>query len=184
MAGNLFCRVNFNTYIWTNIAIHECPYQLVEYATLKVRENIATGENSLFKLTSSSIACNITIFKTNVGLYLTLKNNTRNLRLVKSTNDINVEHELLLSDSDSKAINIVNMINNANNKAESQICELLRIDLEMMSKRIDEYFILTNLNGSAIVYNRMGELILCDCTNVTMVWVQKIDTCYEDIGIV
>ncbi|RNA03917.1 hypothetical protein BpHYR1_016919, partial [Brachionus plicatilis] len=75
---DLFCQVEGSTYIWEKDIIHECPFSYL--ASLK--------------------ECGMELLTTTEGLYLTKNNESQKLPL--SENDLNTEHQLMLTDIDYK----------------------------------------------------------------------------------
>ncbi|RNA12783.1 hypothetical protein BpHYR1_023877, partial [Brachionus plicatilis] len=84
------------------------------YSRLNVSGPLAISENQLFDINGSTRECGMELLTTTEGLYLMKNNESQKLPL--SENDLNAEHQLMLTDIDYKSFNLLAMMSKATNK--------------------------------------------------------------------
>jgi hypothetical protein len=97
----LKCQIHNKIIVWDKSIIHKCVYYFVKSSSWTNSGNVyfSNEENLFFEVTTSFFDCNITIFNTKEGLFLTANNTDR---LEHSHIDFKQFEEFSLSDMDYK----------------------------------------------------------------------------------
>ncbi|RNA11219.1 hypothetical protein BpHYR1_048633 [Brachionus plicatilis] len=172
---DLFCQVEGSTYIWEKDIIHECPFSYLASLKLNVSGHIAISESQLFDINGSTRECGMELLTTTEGLDLTKNNESQKL---PSENDLNTEHQLMLTDIDYKT-----MMSKATNKIHRRLCDSLENLYSIFRRRIQEFFkIRDNLENELIIYNNFGELIVTSCVNISEIKILN-NQLFNDISV-
>ena len=182
LAKDLFCRINTLTIIWEPNVIHTCPFSLINKTTLFIDNNLAYNNNYLFQITGKHTECDMEIFDTTEGIYLT-KNAEAMNKLEHSVDDVNTEHHLILADSDSKTFKLINKLQETSQKLFETSCFFLLSQLTQISNH-NFFSFQINSNVTIITYKEDDLWIQPKCTEVSEIeFKENYESCFQDIPI-
>lgn len=131
-------RLHDSTIIWNNDIVHKCPYEYVQSGTFQIIDNvlIVRKQNLLFQLTSTTTACDMNVFTTAEGLFLTY--DSKALNLTKAINDIKII-DLILAEQDFYKEDLYSSF--ASSYQKTKFCYLYSSIITLFSKMNDQFII-------------------------------------------
>ena len=181
LPSDLFCRVDFLTYIWEKDIIFNCPFNLISEKTINITDGIAVTKNQLFQLNSIINECDMNMYTTSEGIYLT--DDAKAKLLPKTINDINVENHLILSDIDFRTFKLFNIMIKFSNKISREICLTNENIVENNLDKYDEFFVINGLGKNEIIYNNYGELIVTTCISIDEIEIIDSEILYKELKV-
>jgi hypothetical protein len=182
-ALKLKCQAHDFMYVW-NYTLQNCHLKTVKSLEMTITDNhILQSENLYFDLLEKIELCNVEVFKTQTGLYISNKINA-NIFLNTSI-DFNIQHKLMIADLDHKFNKLSEDIVKLNLEFQVQKCLLFK-NLINGAKQINTYYNFFDSNSNEyVIYNKMGVLIITNCIEITQFTINKIinNICYDKIQV-
>jgi hypothetical protein len=173
LPADLYCKTKDLTIIWDESILHDCPYQFIKQLKLNISDNIwsSDDERLVFQSTKRSLKCNITMFETTEGFYLT----TDKLpKLTKSDRELKTLHHLILADSDYKELVNMKRISKINKQISENQCRAIKMIINIYNKLHNKYLIVQDANGNEIVlFNNDGLILVAECLNVNNITIKS-----------
>lgn len=182
-AQDLSCILAHSTVIWDANVIHKCPYYRVQALNATVSDNLVVGDNFMFQTTKSFRDCEMDITETTEGVFLTTSKRAESLE--QSNVEIKENFNLLLADVDFKSLGLLKILNRITQRASENMCNLIKTELRLFQKHIDEYLAIHDMYGNQIVvYNNFGEIRLTNCEPFEKIYIiERTNGCYRDIPV-
>ena len=179
---NLHCIVDKSTYIWDKSIVHKCEYARIKEVLLYFENDLAIGNNLLFKIIRKEKHCEIDMFSTTEGLFL-VRYDAKN-KWPDSLIDISIEHEVMLADLDKKTFNVFQILAKISDKINKKACEIWQNQLNEFTRWKDEFIKIKNSDDKEIIlYNNNGILTVPECIMINLINIRIDDKCKRDIAI-
>jgi hypothetical protein len=165
---DFYCIAGENTYVWNETIIHNCEFFKVKTISLRGTEHVLFSNNSLVQISKSFSSCGIEIFATSQGLYLS--ENIIASNFSSETEDLNLEHHLMISDFDKKIFDLFGFITQIYITQRLNFCHNQIIHIKLLEEKFNEFGIIQDFNSKEIiVFNQKGDLIITSCVNITSI---------------
>ena len=179
------CLMRDHTIVWGKDVYHNCSYEYVQTVNFITNNNmlVSNKENILFQLVHKFNDCDLEIFSTTSGLYLSKEN--KSLYLDKSSMDARTVNELILADVDYKSIESYKRLMYSQQLIYQKLCYNFLNTLKLLSNQKDFYTTLQSTNGEELTIQiKNGIAFIPQCNFVDSVIVQQYDNeCYEKIPV-
>jgi hypothetical protein len=166
-AKDLYCRLEDSIIVWAGEIINKCPYSFITNESFSHQgDDIIYNSQSrhLFKLTNKFIECEMEIYGTTEGLYITWSQKAKQLE--KSEVELSTIHDLILSEQDGAVYNAYLNRENMNMK----ICETIKTYLRELRVKEDVITLVGNNRGFAtIIHAQSGIIRLPTCVVMDVV---------------
>lgn len=186
-ARSLSCNVGDFVIFWKQEIIHDCPFSYIQHGQFTSEKNTAfiysTFDNLLFQTAGNFVQCNITIWQTTQGLYLT--QDVRAKSFYAENKDIRTIDDLILADNDFKANKLYKTIWNQNAITNVKLCYLFMNLLRLSHTEEDELFQVFDFQGNEMVlYNHQGTFYIPQCVKIEKINVTaNTNQCFQHIPI-
>ena len=177
---DFYCQIFDSIIVWTNDAIHSCPFEVIANARFEIKGTfIASSNDSLaFQLVNVEHHCGHNIFVTNAGLFLIDSLQEKMFRRSKlSLQDV---QDLSLAQGDYLVLFQTNIMD----KLHKYICHTFINNLKAFSIN-NEYVNFRDLHGnSLILYADNGHIYIPHCLNIKEIdIITDTKNCYKDVPI-
>ena len=190
-AHHQHCRFATSLMIWSESIVFPCGYNYVESTRLRQVSNFLVSPKNdtkstsryLFQLLESFTSCNITMYSTAEGLYLTSDNVTH---LQNGDTPFSTLEHLQLADEDYHIFLLEDIIDSVQRRYAQSLCQQFVNYLTMLKLTVFNTFLpIIDLTGTTrIIYLDNGEVYIPYCTYVQQIEViQQTVKCYEHVPI-
>jgi hypothetical protein len=159
--------------IWESSIIHDCPFEFVEKLEFNHTNSLltASSKNLLFQITEEVEFCQIKMYSTTSGLFLTAA--TKLPSLTNNTELKSIE-QLMLADIDYKNY-ALDMLQTANlRKITEFLCYNTKTLMKLYLKLYDEFFLLHGMNDEEIILHSLAnKLHIPYCHKITKILVHE-----------
>ena len=193
---DLQCKFNDGVVIWSKVIIHECPliyiasgYFVQHNDVIHTKNKIQTtmkneATHLLFQLVNNVSECNIALFSTSEGLYVS------NQQINITNFDTNVVdpstiEQLTLADNDYTANTLTELNQKISNTNNQKQCFLFQSLLRTISQIEDAFHAIHDLEGNdLIIYSLNHNLYLPRCITITnFTIVNGTEYCFDDFPV-
>jgi len=169
--------------VWNSSIIHTCEYFKVKTVIMIGNNHIYFSRNSLVQLERKFKACNIDIFSTSEGLFLTDDKLARGFS--SEEEDVNLEHHLLVSDFDKKILDLLDLMTRFHVSNKLKFCLNQKFHLRSVEASLNKFFTVFDEKGKEwVVFNKEGDFIVAACMNVSRVFLDNTSKeCFSQIPV-
>jgi hypothetical protein len=177
--NDLECTFSDSIIIWDQSVIHPCPFEYLDRKEFKTwGGNKVTTEKLLFELIGTFEACNMTLHKTNEGLYMTLDPNAGLLPRAIKTPEI--ASFWALGELDNHRWDYKKKLI----ELEKRICTNFLSSINVAKLGPNGYFSVIDVNGNELILlNEDGTIFIPQCTPIDSITIEHNDKCYKDPSI-
>ena len=186
-AGKFECVINNSILVWNSSVIHRCPYERVGIdSNFTWQDNsvlIDYNNNIILQPTKKIETCNLTLYYTNEGLYVT---SVKDLEIldksdIKTSSNSNLMDKLILSNIDFNEFNDLKWLK----FVDTQVCTVLQSLLILYTRFEEEFLKVFNSKGEkAIIYTNNGIIYAPECVKVSIITFPiQSNKCYKDLEI-
>ena len=179
------CIMKDQTIVWGRDVLHTCPFEYVQSSSFMVNNNliVSNQENLLFQLTAEFRDCDLDIYSTTSGLFVSTNNDS--LKLDKSPMEISTLNELILADIDYKTIKTYKALMENQQVFYQKLCNIFFNSIRTMSKNSDQYITLYDISGEELVIHvKNGIPFIPHCNILESITIKNFSTeCFEDIPV-
>ena len=165
--------------IWNPNVIHTCPYEQVLTSDFKTAEGnilISTDKKLLLQILRKVGDCDITMYVTYEGFFVTLQNNAKGLPI--SLDSSTIVTDMILSESDFKNYEL----RKALEVIDKRMCDIMLGLIKASSHGSRDFVVVKNYNNNdLILYNEFGTLLIPQCVQVKEIEVHNTSNCYSGI---
>ena len=158
--------------VWEKSVIHECPFEHLPPFGINLKANsnyiLLSNESTLLKATGKVRECDIDMYKTVEGLYITLDEDLIKLRRqgVKVNTQTEAIFNLILSNIDFNSYKEYEQWKNV----EVQVCHIYQSFLQFFTLQEDKYIRINNKMGQeCIFYSSGGQVFVPKCYDTSKV---------------
>ena len=180
MPLNLECKVFNKIITWSKSIFHNCPFRRIISLNFDQNDAILINRknNLLFEIKNKFKECNLEIYETTEGLYLTSNNASF---LEKSDNNLKSIDELILADTDANEFKIKSELTKHLNK---ESCIQTQNNLILISSFPSGLYKIFDFNNNElIILNKNGNLFFANCLNINAIKFKNTSECYEDFPV-
>ena len=173
-AKDLFCLMQRSTIIWDEQIIHKCKLQYIQTSNFSSHENYlySKDQSLLFQIQENHTICNMELYSTAEGLYITQDDTS--LKLNKADLQIDIMKEILLADSDFKTIELHKETLRIAQLQNIKYCKLLVSQIKLLTNEKDQFFTLNDNDGEEIILeNRQGIIYVPNCIKIHLIQLRK-----------
>ncbi len=180
------CQIEKSILVWDKSVIHSCPFEQVEISGDFKSDGtvlINYDSNIVLQPVTKVMGCNMELFRTNEGLFITKQANSATLQLhnVKPSKDNNIINKLMLANLDFDELTSIKWLE----FIDTQVCTVYSVLMQVYRHLEGEFLRITNSKGEeAILYTKNGLIYGPECVEIT-----KMDTpedttkCYREIPV-
>ena len=173
LPNDLFCVHGTSSYVWNSSIIHVCEYVKIKSLYMRGNNQIFFNKNSLIQIEHSFKACGIKIYMSTEGLFLSEDMLAEKLEI--GVEDINLEHDLTISDFDKKILDVFEYISKVSGNNNLKFCSNKKNELRLIQQKVNQ----------VIIYNLEGDIIRVSCFKFSKVKLDNsIKECFDKIPVI
>ena len=180
-AEKFYCQLRDSIVVWDKNIINNCSYEYISNGFYKsIEDNLLMDNVSthVFQIKAQLDACNMEIYSTQEGLFLTTDSNAEKLR--KGENKIKILNELIFSEIDKNYYESYVK----NKEIYAHMCSYFMALVKSLANIEDKYLIMTSYNDDEIIlYSGGGNLFVPACLNIEEIRLEKTANCFEDLPV-
>ena len=179
--SDLYCSLKQAIIVWNDVK-QECSLRKTKIDSKfkhKDRDILVQDETNLvLAITNKTTECDLTVYATKEGLYVTFD---RDANKLEETDEVNIAsiHEIMLAEADGEKFATAKAFETTQN----QICENFATFLRNMKYEDERYDIFEGIDGKTrVLYSKNGIIFLPKCIKVDAIEVDEHTTqCFEHL---
>jgi hypothetical protein len=180
-ARDLECPLLDSIIIWNKDVIHECPYELVRTEIFtSTSQNRVYSKTLLFQIVSKISECNLILYKTSEGLFISNDINAKKLPEYNVIEKYDITSFYALSELDRDKWELYKKLITLDNKICTNFLSLIN------TRKTGEngFFTVYDINGNQLVLQNLdGIIYVPQCKPINKILISNTTKCYKDIPI-
>lgn len=183
-AKNFYCMHKNSVTIWNNSIIHKCVYFRIKNEKFNQTENLMLSDYNLFQINGKYSDCNMTIYSTQEGIFLSKASET--IELMKSDLDYKNNFHLEMGDIDLKTYKLLAITNKIGGTNQHFQCSIIKTILQNFKKEINNILTITNSKKEEItLINEHGLIKVTNCLELkTLSIAKEMMECFRDLQVI